>query len=146
MKPQLLLATLLGLFLSGTARADDAAIIKEVDKAITELNNAFAKQDIPTIKRLLADDHVAITPYYNGLATKEDQLKSMADLKVTEYQPGQLKITLIAKDTALITYQVGQKGTYKGKELAPKSYASAVWVNRKGVWLEAFYQETALAK
>lgn len=145
MKPQVLLAIVLG-FVCDNVRADDAATIKDVERAIAELNNAFAKQDVATIKRLLADDHVAITPYYNGLATKEDQLKNLADLKMTEYQSSQVKITLVAKDTARITYQLAQKGTYKGKDLHPKNYAAAIWVNRQGMWLEVFYQETALTK
>lgn len=146
MKPKLLLAAMLGLFLSFGARADDAATIKEVEKAIQALNTAFTKQDTAAIKRLTTDDHVAITPYYDGVASRDEQLKSLADFKTTEYKSTQMKITLIAKDAALITYQLSQKGTYKGKELHPKNYASAVWVNRNGAWLEAFYQETALTK
>jgi ketosteroid isomerase-like protein len=146
MSRRLLLAALLGMSLAATARADDAATIKEVEKAIADLNNAFAKADVPTIKRLMGDDHVAITPYYNGLATKEDQLKSLAELKISEYKPSQLKIALVAKDTVRITYQLTQKGTYKGKDLHANNYAAAVWVNRNGMWVEVFYQETALAK
>jgi hypothetical protein len=146
MKAKFLLAAALGLLLAPGAGADDAATIKEVERALAELNQAFAKQDVPTIKRLMAEDHVAITPYYNGLATKEEQLKTLAELKTSGYKSSQLKIALIAKDTARITYQLSQKGTYKGKELSAISYAAAIWVNRNGMWLEVFYQETALAK
>ena len=39
-----------------------------------------------------------------------------------------------------------QKGTYKGKPVAPKNYVAAVWVNKDGKWLEASYQETPLAE
>src|SRR5262245_15081769 len=132
MNRKLLLTAVLGLFISFGARADDAASIKEVEKAIQALNDAFAKQDAAAIKRLTTDDSVAITPYYNGLATRDEQLKTLGDFKTTEYKSAQMKITLIAKDTALVTYQLTQKGTHKGKELHPNNYASAVWVNRKG--------------
>jgi uncharacterized protein (TIGR02246 family) len=143
MKAKALLIVAVGLFGVSVVRADDAAT-KEVEKAIQALNEAFTKHDAAAIKRLTVEEHVAITPYYNGPATIAEQLKMLAEFKTTEYQVAQQQIRLIAKDTALVTYQLTQKGTYKGKELLPKNYASAVWVNRNGKWLEAFYQETAL--
>lgn len=143
MKAKLLLAAVIGLGIVSSGRADDATV-KEVEKAIQALNEAFAKQDAAAIKKLVTDEHIAITPYYGGLATRDEQFKTLPDLKTTEYTVSQMKITLLTKDVALITYQLAQKGTFKGTELSPKNYASAVWVKRDGKWLEASYQETAL--
>jgi ketosteroid isomerase-like protein len=138
------LGSVMALCLLLGADAPQDGSVKEVEKALRALNEAFKKRDAEAIQRLMMDTHVAITPYYGGPATRADQLKALPDLKMTEYKPGEMKITLVNKDTALVTYPLTQMGTYKGKELPAKSYASAVWVQQGGKWLEAFYQETAL--
>jgi ketosteroid isomerase-like protein len=145
MLPRLLFVlTVVGstLIVTATARGDDAT--KEVEKGIAALNDAFQKRDADGIKRLTVEDHVAITPYYGGPFSRADQLATLADLKISEYVAAKTKITLLTKDTALLTYELTAKGTFKGKELARKSYASAIWVKKDSAWLEAFYQETPL--
>jgi len=117
---------------------------KDVEKAITTLNEAFQKKDAEAIKRLLAEDHVAVTVYYGGPQRVSDQLASLPELKLTEYAAGKVQVTLQGKEAALVTYELTMKGTFKGKEVPRKSYASAVWVNRGGKWLELHYQETPL--
>ena len=118
--------------------------VPEVDKALRALNEAFAKRDADAIGRLIAADHVAVTPYYGGPMSRADQLKTLPDLQLSEYTMGDAKTTQLSKDVVLITYPLTMKGTFKGKEVARKSYATALWVNQGGKWLEAFYQETAL--
>lgn len=145
MKLHLLLAAAVGLFLTSAARADDAATRMEVEKAIKALNEAFAKNDAAAIKKLITEDHVGITPYYDGMYNVADQLKSLPEFKVSEYAVSQQKITFLTKDVALVTYQLKQKGTFKGKELIPNQAVAAVWVRRDGKWLEASYQETAVS-
>jgi uncharacterized protein (TIGR02246 family) len=140
---RMILAALAVTFLLGAdTPKDDPA--KEVEKAITTLNEAFRKVDAETIKRLMTDDHVAVTVYYGGPQSVTDQIASLPDLKLAEYAAGKVKITLLGKDTALVTYELTMKGTFKGKEVPRKSYASAIWVNRGGKWLELHYQETPL--
>lgn len=51
---------------------------------------------------------------------------------------------MLTADTALVTYPLSQKGKFKQRRLAPKNYASAVWVKRDGKWQEAAYQEAPL--
>jgi ketosteroid isomerase-like protein len=131
-----------GLF-GADAPADDKSV-QEVEKAIKALNEAFQNRDADAVKRLTTEDHVAITPYYGGPAKRTEQIDTLGDLKLTEYTSTQMKITPLTKDTVLITYALTLKGTFKGKELMSKNYASAVWVNKDGKWLEALYQETAL--
>jgi uncharacterized protein (TIGR02246 family) len=137
------LAALVVTFLLGAdTPKDDPA--KDVEKAITTLNEAFRKVDAEAIKRFVTDDHVAVTVYYRGPQSVTDQIASLPDLKLAEYAAGKVKITLLGKDTALVTYELTMKGTFKGKELPRKSYAAAIWVNRGGKWLELHYQETPL--
>jgi ketosteroid isomerase-like protein len=138
-----LLAILTAALLGADAPKENPAI-KEVEKAINELNTAFEKRDADAIKRLTTPDHVAVTPYYGGPATRDEQIKTLPELKLKEYTSGDIKVTMLTADVALITYQLAMKGTFKGKDLAAKSHASAVWVKKGGQWREAYYQETTL--
>jgi len=141
MKPTIFLVVASVLLFAADNPKEDAA----VRKAIDALNQAFVKKDKEVLQRLLADNHVAITPYYGGPASNAEQIKGLADLKLTEYKAGEMKFTWISKDVVLITYPLSQKGSFKGKELAPRAYVAAVWVNRGGKWMEASYQETDLS-
>jgi ketosteroid isomerase-like protein len=140
MKRKILLIVAVGLLMGADAPKHDAGT-KEVETAIRALNKAFEKQDIEAIKALTTDDHVSITSY-GGSQNKAEQLKDLPDLKITEYQDEDFKVTLITKGVALIRYRLTQKGAYRGKPLPSKSYATAVWVQRGGKWLETAYQET----
>jgi ketosteroid isomerase-like protein len=134
---------LLAVALAAPCRADDAAA-DEVSAAIGKLNKAFEKGDAAALKQLMTADKVAVTGYYGGAVTRDEQIKSLPKLKLSEYRPGKMRIKLLGKESALVTYELEMKGTFDGKPLAAKSYASAVWVKQAGMWREAYYQETAL--
>lgn len=121
--------------------ASDSPVVQAVKKEINALNEAFKKQDAATIKRLMADDHICIACYH-GVQTKAEQLKHLGDYKLTEYQPGEMKVIVVGPDTAIVTYAVKLKGTYKGTPLPPKNFVVAVWVKRGDQWQEVSYQET----
>jgi ketosteroid isomerase-like protein len=143
MKSQMLLLLLTTSFLLGaTARAAEPA--KDVEKALRALNDAFKNSDLAAIGRLMTDNHVAVTPYYGGPLSKAEQLKVQPDFKLTEYGMGDVKITFLSKDVALVSYPLTLKGTFKGKAVPTKNFASAIWVQQDGKWREAYYQETAL--
>jgi ketosteroid isomerase-like protein len=140
------LAAFAALFIVGQiARADESAS-KEIEKALTVLNDAFVKKDVDAIKKLMTDDHVSITPYYDGALTGAQQIAALKDFKDYEYTTGKMKFTSIDKDTVLVTYPLTMKGSFKGKPLAAKSYVSSLWTKRDGKWVEALYQETALGE
>jgi len=61
MKLKLLAILAVGLLLG----AEDQAA-KEVEKAITALNEAFQGRDTDKVKALMTKDHVAVTAYYEG--------------------------------------------------------------------------------
>src|SRR5262249_47360939 len=119
--------------------ADPAA--KDVEAAIRVLNDTFKTGDASKIKVLMAEDHTAVTPW-GGKQTREDQIQTLPELKLTEYDAGPMTIKMLGADGALVTYALKMKGTFKGKELPAHCYASAVWVRRDGKWLELHYQET----
>lgn len=143
MRAKTCLFVAVGLLLGADTPKEDPAV-KEVEKALNSLNEAFAKQDLDGMKKFMAEDHIAITTYY-GRQTRDEQLKSEADLKITEYKPTEMKTEILSKDLARITYAVAMKGTYKGKEVPAKSLALSLWVKRDGKWLEVAYTETPVA-
>jgi hypothetical protein len=143
MNKKVLAALSAALILASPSWSDDSTA-QEVGKAIESLNKAFAKGDAKAMKALMAADHVAVTAYYGGPRTRDEQLKNLPDLKITEYKAGKMQVSLLGKDAALIRYPLTQTGTWKGKEIPRKSYASAIWVRRDGKWFERFYQETSL--
>jgi len=136
---------LLACFLAA-ADAKDDAVAPEVEKALNALNAAFKDGKPDVIKSLMTDDHVAITPYYNGPYGVEELLKTLPELKLSEYRSSDVKVRVLDKDAAIVSYSLAMKGTFKAKPVAAKSYAVSVWVLRKGKWLETSYQETALDK
>jgi ketosteroid isomerase-like protein len=128
--------------LVGTDAPKDNAAKNQVRSAITTLNTAFERRNASAIRQLMTDDHVSVTAYYGGPMSKAEQLASLPDLNLLEYTAGELQVHFLGKDVALVTYSLTQKGTFKGKKVPPHNYAAAIWVNRNGKWLEAFYQDT----
>jgi uncharacterized protein (TIGR02246 family) len=139
---RLALVFVAGLLVAGDSPKEDA---KAVEQLLRTLNDAYFKKDVDTMKRLMSDDHVAIVAS-GQRESKEEHLKSLADLKLTEYTMEDVKVTMPSKDVAIITYRANVKGSFKGKELPPKITASSVWANRNGKWQEVLYQETAVEK
>jgi uncharacterized protein (TIGR02246 family) len=137
MNATILLAGASALLLEADALTDDA---REVEQSLRTLNAAVARGDAAVMRRLFADDHVSITPYY-GMVDREAQLKNVAGWKIAEYKESDWKVTLLGKDTARVTYLFTVEGTYKEEKLPAKSRVVSTWVQRNGSWLEASYQE-----
>lgn len=134
------LPMLFSLF-AAVAQAQEAAN-KELLDAFEKLNAAFVAKDAKTISRYMADDHVAIISA-GVRRTKSDDEKKLADYNMNSYKAEDVKVTMLGKDAALITYRAIIKGTFKGKPYSEKNYATATWVYRNGQWREFYYQETA---
>jgi ketosteroid isomerase-like protein len=143
MKKSILATLTLAVLIAGPIRADEDAS-KEVEKAIGLLNTAFQKRDAKAIKSLMTADHIAVTGYYGGPRTRDEQIKALPDFDLKVYKAEKMQVSLVGKDTALVTYTLTMKGTYNGKDVPAKNFASAVWVRRDGKWVERFYQETPL--
>lgn len=143
MKGKLLALVAVGTLIGSSARGDDAAV-EEVKKAITALNKAFETGNADELRRLMSEDHLAVTPYYGGQRSRDEQIKTLPQLKLTKYAPDNLKVTLVSKDVALVTYNLMMEGTYKERPMMPRNMASALWVKQDGKWIERYYQETAL--
>jgi hypothetical protein len=135
------------IFVCGFLTAADAAPNpeKEVVPLLRKLNDAFVKGDADTMKQLMAENHVGILN--DGQRhTRAEQLKSLPDLKLTEYTMDNVKVSVPAAGVAIVTCDVTQRGTFKGKEMPTKLTASSVWVQQGGKWQEVLYQETPVKK
>jgi uncharacterized protein (TIGR02246 family) len=118
---------------------DDAA--RAVEKAVHALKTAWDKGDADAVKSLMTEDHVCITRETQS-STRDDLLKALPDFKYTDRQISDLKVTIVSRDTALVTLKAVTKGTYKGKPMTSTVLAGETWISRDGKWLEASYQET----
>src|SRR5262245_36729186 len=65
---------------------------QEVEQALRALNAAFAKHDLATLKRLMTDDQVSITPS-GGMLDRDAHLSQLPDWKITDYKETNLKVT-----------------------------------------------------
>ena len=72
----LLLALAGGPSFAATADADTIAAINASSNALDE---AFTKKDVAKIKALMTEDHLTVTPYYDGPQTVDDQLASLGE-------------------------------------------------------------------
>jgi ketosteroid isomerase-like protein len=124
--------------------AGDADTIEAINQAAAKLDRAFEQQDAATIKQLMTPDHVAVTPYYDGPQSVDEQIASLPDLKYAQTNLTEPSVTLLGPDAALRRFTAKLEGGYKEKVLAGPVYITQVMVMRDGKWLEDFYQVTAL--
>jgi hypothetical protein len=105
---------------------------------------ALRQRDAGAIRALWADDFVGVLA--SGVRrTRQEVLDTLPDLKITSASVDEVKLLVLDRDAALLTYTVTRKSTFKGADLAPNCYASSVWVRRGDRWRIMFYQETPVA-
>jgi uncharacterized protein (TIGR02246 family) len=122
----------------GDAKED---AVRAVEKAVKALEAAWDKGDAHAVKSLMTEDHVCIVREHQSYS-RADLLRALSDFKYTDRQISDLKVTIVSKDTALVTLKAAAKGTYKGKPVTSNVFACQTWIRRDGRWLEASYQET----
>jgi ketosteroid isomerase-like protein len=138
------LLVLIGGVVSFDAKADDAATIAAVNASSNALDEAFTKKDVETIKALMTPDHITVTPYYDGPQTVQDQLDTLGAYDWSQTIVGEPNVALVTPDVALRTFTADLKGTFQGKTLPARVFATELLVKRGDKWIERFYQETRL--
>lgn len=127
----------------GAGPADDA-VFQEIKSLQDKLNVAFKENDEAAIRALVTDNHIAVTPFYERPFTLTEQIKALGDSKLTKYSTGAMNFNRLADDVVHVTFPVTLQGTYRGKPVPSKVFASVLWVRHNGKWQEYFYQETSL--
>ena len=142
------LLPLMLLFVAGwsvfQSRADDADTIAAINASSNAPYEAFTKKDVATIKALMTEDHLTVTRYYDGPQTVDDQLASLDKYDWSQTIVGEPDVALLGPDVALRTFSAELKGTFQGKPLPPRVFATELLVKRDGKWVERFYQVTTL--
>lgn len=125
--------------------AADKAIIEAVKQSVEALDRAFATKDRLAMKKLIAPDHVAVTPSTGHPLTAQEELDVLNEIKIKALSVGDRKFTVLGPGTVLLQQEKSYSGTYEGKPLPKHVFATAVWIKRDGTWRERLYQETAIA-
>jgi hypothetical protein len=55
-----------------------------------------------------------------------------------------VQVSLLGADAAMRTFTADLKGSFKGKSLPARVFATEILVKRDGKWIERFYQVTTL--
>jgi Domain of unknown function (DUF4440) len=105
---------------------------------------AVKKNDVKTFRRYMVADYVAVDD--GGVHTLDVEVGLIPDVKIRAYTLSDVKVTLPASDTAIVTYKVNSQGDYKGEDFSGDYVCSSVWVNRGGTWLAALHTEVRAAK
>ena len=121
------------------ALASEARPSKRSMHPQTSSTRAFEQNDKAAIKALMTPDHISVTPYYDGPQTTDDQIASLPELKWDQKIVGDVKVSLLGDDdAALRTFTADLKGSFKGKPLPAKVFATGIVVRRNGKWIERF--------
>ena len=85
---------------------------------------------------------VSIAP--SGIYNKEEWIKGNVDPNCTvkSYARDNIKVTMLSKDVALMTYHYTHDTICNGKQEPSPVWASTVFVKRSKKWFGAFHQET----
>jgi hypothetical protein len=126
------------------ALAGEAETIEAINASSNALDKAFEQNDKAAIKALMTPDHISVTPYYNGPQTTDDQIASLPELKWNQKIVGSVQVSLLGADAAMRTFTADLKGSFKGKSLPARVFATEILVKRDGKWIERFYQVTTL--
>ena len=127
------------------AGAKNDAVKATIISLEKQLWEAWKTRDGKVFQAILSDDAIIVDE--DGSHTKEQILGDVSTSKceLRSYSLDNFQMTMLDKDTALITYKVAQDFTCNGKIQPPVMWSSSVYARRGGKWLSAFYQEVPAA-
>ncbi|MEM7442614.1 MAG: nuclear transport factor 2 family protein [Pseudomonadota bacterium] len=131
------------LALSHLAVADDD-LGTALSEASATLDQAFVDHDIATIEAMTTDDHLAVTVFYGGPMSIEDQFDVLDGLIVTEVARTQPTAVALGPDVAMVTYRNSYQGSYDGSPLSEDVFTTEIWLRQDGTWRQRLFQETPL--
>ena len=123
---------------AGTSRGNVEQVLKNKEKQLWE---AWKNKEPKPFNDMLLADFVEIDAAGVGTGAKyiTDQMPSC---NVKSFSLGDMKVTWLGKDAALLTYQVTVDETCNGQQQPGNIYNSSTWVNKGGKWMAASHQET----
>jgi hypothetical protein len=127
------------------AQSADAETVTAINTSSDALDEAFVVGNADSIRSLMTADHIAVTPYYDGPQTVDQQIASLSDLTgFKQTVVGEVSVALLAPNVALRTFVADLEGSFKGAALPTRVFVNETLVNSNGEWLERFYQVTTM--
>ena len=122
-------------------RMSKTQLLKKLSANETALWNAWKNKDAKPFQMWLAADSVMVGE--QGVGMKSDIVKMMASMPcdVKSFTLSDWKLTMVDANAALLTYKGVAEGPCGGQPI-PATWASSLWVNRKGKWTAFSHQET----
>ncbi|HWT00430.1 MAG TPA: nuclear transport factor 2 family protein [Pyrinomonadaceae bacterium] len=107
---------------------------------------AWKNKDKRFFEEHMSEDGQYLDP--NGVGGKAQYVRAIIDngCTINSYALDQTKVTMLSKDSALLTYKYTYDIVCGGKPEAGLLWASTIYVKRGGEWLIAFHQEVPAAQ
>jgi hypothetical protein len=138
--------------LSGRQRQASALQSANESKGESSLEEAILSMERRAWEAVKARDAKAFTDLFAadglmadsmGFSTRAGFLQVLPDLTIDQYMLNDVKVMMIDKNAALITYKADVKGSFKGKAFpANPAFVSSIWARRDGKWMTVYHQET----
>jgi hypothetical protein len=127
--------------LPGSAATKNQALEARI-VALEKLSwEAVKNKDYTALGSLMAEEYCEID--MDGRRAKTVALDNARNIALTNYSMSDVKLSVLGKDAALLTYKVVFTGTFKGEAMPTQPfYYGVVYMRRNGKWLAAFAQET----
>lgn len=103
---------------------------------------AYKSRNAAAMKAIVAEGFASVTQI--GPSDIQNDIATIDKLTIESYTIDDPKVTKVTKDVAILRYKCDLKGSFDGKPFAPV-YATEVWVNRGGKWLQISYTETTMS-
>jgi hypothetical protein len=103
---------------------------------------AWKRRDASFFQGFLSDDHVEVG--FGGVTNKAGVVAGVGSpaCVVASYAVDGFRLTLLDERTAVLTYRAEQSTTCGGNPVPSPVWATSVYVQRGGRWLNAVYQQT----
>ena len=119
---------------TATATQTSAEAAQEIERIERDWAAAYMRGDADAVGRFIADDAVMTDPG-STVHSKADLLNALksGDLKLEAIDISDFQ-TKVYGDTAVATYRVQNRGTYKGQSIAGEERWTDTFVRRGGRW------------
>ena len=136
MKKLLTLAVTTFFAMSVALASPDKEAVAAAEKAAWQ-NLTDKKFD--AFQKMLATDFRGV--YAGGIHKADAEMAEVRTLDFKSFVLGELDVVFLAKDTAMITYQVTIEGTVGGKDISGKANAASIWKKEGNDWHVVFHTD-----
>jgi hypothetical protein len=132
--------------LSAQTKPDNSALKETLVKLEKQSWEAWKNHDGKFFQNFLSDDHVEVG--FGGPTNKADVVSGVAGpiCNVKSYAVDKFELTVLDKNTALLTYHESQDTTCNGQPVPSPAWVSSLYMKRGGRWLNVLYQQTQTPK